>query len=454
MSDSKQYDYDLLVIGGGSGGLAAAQRAASYGAKVAIAEQKALGGTCVNRGCIAKRMMVYAADFPGYFDAATHYGWSAYPSDFDWSVFAKAMHQYIERLNQSYLKTLEAAKIQLLGDRAMLQDPHTVQVGDRQVTADKILLAVGGKPIFPKIPGIEHALTSDDMFRLEALPKRLAIVGGGYIGVEFGSVLQGLGCDVTLLDVKAEILEGFDDDVRATIHQGLTQRGIEIWCGTTLKALEREGTGFRLTLDGDNCPETLTADLVLCAIGRQPNLEDLGLDAAGIAVKDGAIQVSDFSRTTQANIYAVGDCTDRMALTPVARAEGQAFADTVFGDRPLKIDYQWVPSAVYARPEAASIGFTEAQAKDKFGEAVRCYHSEFQPLFHAVTQSDRIDQKVQLKLVVNRDTDRIWGVHMLGDRAAEIIQTLAIAVKLGITREQLHDTIGIHPTEGEELYSL
>jgi glutathione reductase (NADPH) len=449
MSNSQQpYDYDLLIIGGGSGGVAAAKRAVSYGVKVAIVEEKDIGGTCVNRGCVAKRLMVYAADFPRQFDAATTFGWSECQSQFDWSTFAAAMRQYTERLSQSQLKTLRETGIEVSVDRAQLLDAHTLQVGDRRVTADKILIAVGGKPIRPDVPGIELSVTSDDMFNLQQLPQRIAILGGGYIGVEFGSILRGLGSEVTLMDVKEKILDGFDFDIRTAVQRGLEQRGIQILGGTTVKALERQGNKIHLTLSGDNGSDAIDADLVLCAIGRKPNLENLGLEQAGVEVTEGAIKVDDSSRTTQNNIYAIGDCTNRLQLTPVAKAEGQAVVDALFGKQRYRVDYHWVPSAVCARPEAASIGATEDEARQQ-GE-VQIYRNEFQPLFHAMTDSD---EKVLLKLVVDA-SDHVLGVHMVGDRAAEIIQTLAAAVKQGISRTQLHHTIGIHPTESEELYVL
>ena len=450
MSNTQQFDYDLFIIGGGSAGVAAAKRAAAYGVKVAIAESKDFGGTCVNRGCVAKRLMVYAADFPRHFEAATHYGWSECETQFDWNRFAPKMRDYIEKLSRSSLENLQEKGIDLFSDRATLIDAHTVQVGDRQITTDKMLIAVGGQPSRPKIPGIELALISDDMFDLQKLPEKIAILGGGYIGIEFGSVLCGLGCEVTIIDVSEHILDGFDFEIQTAVQHGLKQRGIQFFTGTTVKTLEQAGDLIQLTLSGDHCPESIAADVVLCAIGRKPNLENLNLEAAGVEVQDGAIAVDQYSRTSQPNIYAVGDCTSRLQLTPVAKAEGKAAIDTMFGDASESIDYQWVPYAVCARPEAASIGMSEDQAREKLGDAVQCYRAEFEPLFHALAA----DETAQFKLIVDRTSDRVVGVHMVGDRAAEIIQTLAVAVRLGITRDQLQHTIGIHPTEAEELYVL
>lgn len=446
---SAKFDYDLFIIGGGSGGVAAAKRAASYGVKVAIAESKDFGGTCVNRGCIAKRLMVYASDFPRHFSASKRYGWSECQSDFDWQEFSKAMHHYLHKLSQSSLEKLKETGIEVFIDRATLIDPHTVKLSDRQVTADKILIAVGGKPTRPTIPGIELALISDQMFDLEKLPQKIAIMGGGYIGVEFGSVLRNLGSEVTIIEANDRILDGFDLDIQIAVQQGMSDRGVQFFTGSKVKALEKDGDSIRVSIDGENCPETITADLVLCAIGRQPNLENLGLESAGVEVKAGAIAVDSLSRTSQPNIFAVGDCTDRLQLTPVAKAEGKAAIDTMFR-QPQTIDYNIVPFAICARPEAASIGVTEAQAREEFGEAIECYRTSFEPLFHALSA----DETAQIKLIVDRNSDKVLGAHMVGDRAAEIIQTLTAAIKLGITHEQLQQTIGIHPTESEEIYAL
>ena len=443
------FDYDLFIIGGGSGGVAAAKRAASYGVKVAIAESKDFGGTCVNRGCIAKRLMVYASDFPRHFAASKRYGWSECQANFDWQEFSKAMHRYLHKLSQSSLEKLKEQGIEIFVDRATLIDSHTVKLSDRQVTADKILIAVGGKPTRPKIPGIDLALISDQMFDLEKLPQKIAIMGGGYIGVEFGSVLRNLGSEVTIIEANERILDGFDFDIQTAVQQGMSARGVQFITGSKVKALEKDDDLIRVSIDGENCPETITADLVLCAIGRQPNLENLGLESAGVEVKEGAIAVDSLSRTSQTHIFAVGDCTDRLQLTPVAKAEGKAAIDTIFRNS-RTIDYNMVPFAICARPEAASIGMTEDQAREKFGDAIECHRTSFEPLFHALSA----DETAQIKLIVDRNSDKVLGAHMVGDRAAEIIQTLAAAIKLGVTHEQLQQTIGIHPTEAEEIYAL
>ncbi|MBW4693995.1 MAG: glutathione-disulfide reductase [Lyngbya sp. HA4199-MV5] len=443
-------DYDLLIIGAGPGGLAAAKQAAQYGATVAIAEQAQAGGGCVNRGCIPKKLMVYAAAFARLDQDAIAYGWNACDRQFDWQRFVHARNQEIERLQQIQVQALQDAGIAFINQHASFVDDHTLEVGDRKITAKNILIAVGGQPIRPNIDGIEHALVSDDLFHLEALPKHIAILGGGYIGVEFASILRGFGCRVTLMNREACILSGFDDDLAATVRQGLIDRGIESLCSTTITAIAPTNGGFNLTLDGD-CPETLLVDTILCATGRAPRLDGLKLENAGVEADKTAIAVDDNSRTNQPHIFAVGDCTNRLQLTPVARAEGKAVAKTIFGQTPQPLNYDLVPSAVCSYPEAASVGMSEATARKTHGDQVRLYRTEFQPLFYSLT--DR-HQTNFMKLVVQGDTDRVLGVHMVGDHAGEIVQSLAIALRLGVTKEDLDRAIGIHPSSAEEITSL
>ncbi len=444
------YDYDLFVIGAGPGGLSAAKRAAKYGANVAIAEQAQTGGGCVNRGCVPKKLMVYAAAFARLDQAAIAYGWSACERHFDWQQFVSVRTREIERLQQVQTQALLDAGVEFIPQRATFIDAHTLNVGDRKLTADKILLAVGGKPIKPNIKGIEHALTSDAMFNLLDLPTHIAIIGGGYIGVEFASILRGLGCEVTLMNHETCILSGFDEDLAATVRTNLIDRGIQTLCSTTTTAIAPVTNGFRLTLEGD-CSKTLTADAVLCATGRTPQLDGLNLERAGVEADQKAIAVDAYSRTSQPHIFAIGDCTNRMQLTPVAKAEGYAVAATIFGKQPQTVNYDYVPSAVCCYPEAASVGMSEATARETYGDAIECYRTEFQPLFYSLT--DR-SQKSFVKLVVEAQSDRVLGVHMVGDHAGEIVQSLTPALQLGVTKQALDQTIGIHPSSGEEIFSM
>lgn len=444
------FDYDLFIIGSGSGGLAASKQAAARGVRVAIAEQETIGGTCVNRGCIPKKLIVYAADFALQNQIAHSYGWSERNS-FDWSRFIGAVHQQVEKLNQSTVEKLQSNGIELIRGHASFVDAHTVEVDGRKFTADKILIAVGGHPLKPDIPGMEYAITSREMFQLEQLPKRLAIVGGGYIGVEFSSMMNALGVQVTVMDKDELILSGFDTDIRSAVQKGLSKRGVEFLSNTTAKEIKQNSDGLELTITGDHT-QKMTVDTILFATGRSPNTNSLKLENAGVELGEkGAIKVDDYNRTTQDNIFAVGDCTSRMQLTPVARASGRAVADTMFSDKPQKIDYEYVASAVFARPEAATVGMTEDKAQEKFGEFVQCYRTEFEPLLYSMTQQD---EQAIIKLVVNGSTNQVLGAHMVGEHAAEIIQCLAVAIRKGVSKQDIDATIGIHPTTGEEFLSL
>lgn len=445
------YDYDLFVIGAGPGGIAASKQAATYGIRVAIAEKEAIGGTCVNRGCVPKKFIVYAADFALQNQVAHSYGWSDIHSNFDWSRFIVAVHKQVEKRNQSYLQTFQKAGIELIRGHATFIDAHTLEVDGRKVTAAKILIAVGGHPLKPKIPGIEHAITSRGMFQLKQLPKRLAIIGGGYIGVEFASMMNAFGVEVTLMDRDELILSGFDQDVRCAVQQGLSKRGIRIIGNTTAKEIKQVAAGLQLNLSGDY-QEIITVDTILVATGRAPNTKNLSLENASVEVGEkGAITVDDYSRTTQEHIFAVGDCTNRVQLTPVARSEGRAFANTAFGNNSQKLEYKYVTSAVFARPEAATVGMTEEKAREELGESVQCHQTEFEPLFDSMT--DR-NERAMMKLVVDKNSDQVLGAHMVGEHAADIIQSLAVAIRKGVTKQEIDATIGIHPTTGEEFLTL
>ncbi|MBW4670706.1 MAG: glutathione-disulfide reductase [Cyanomargarita calcarea GSE-NOS-MK-12-04C] len=445
------FDYDLFIIGAGPGGLAAAKKAAEFGVRVAIVETEGIGGTCVNRGCIPKKLIVYAADFALQSEMAYSYGWSECERYFDWTRFIQEVHQHIEGIQNSYIRQFQEAGIDLIRGHANFVDEHTIDIDGRKFSADKILITVGGRPITPDIPGIEFTITSREMFHLPYLPKRLAILGGGYIGVEFSSMMNALGCEVTVINTSEKILSGFDEDISSAVQSGLSKRGISFFNNSTAQEITYSEEGLLLAIAGNASSQTIVADSILIAIGRAPNTENLGLENAGVELGEkGAIKVDEYSRTTQENIFAVGDCTDRLQLTPVAKSEAVAFVNTVFG-KPQKLNYDFVPSAVFARPEAASVGMTEAKARKKFGESVKCYRSYFQPL---LSQFSNQDEQAIIKLVVEGDTERILGAHMVGENAAEIIQSLAVGIRQGITKQDLDETIGIHPTTAEEFLTL
>lgn len=444
------YDYDLFVIGAGSGGLASSKRAASYGAKVAIAENDLVGGTCVIRGCVPKKLMVYASTFSHLYEDAIGYGWSPVESSFDWEKLVTTVDTEVRRLSQLHISFLEKAGVELISGYAKFIDPHTVEVGDRKITAAKILIAVGGEAHRIEIPGIEHAITSREIFLLKEQPKRLAILGGGYIGVEFACIMNGLGSQVTQIIRRERILHYFDEELRANVQEGMMKHGIEIVTGSSIESIEKTPEGLKLKLWGES-QETLTVDALLCATGRLPNLEKLGLENAGVETDKGAIAVTKDSRTSQPHIFAVGDCTNRINLTPIAIAEGRAFADTEFGNNPRAISHENVASAVFSQPEAATVGLTEEEARAKFPDSIKCYTAKFRPMFHALTGAD---EKTFVKLVVETNTDRVLGVHMVGKDAGEIIQGMAIAVNMGATKKDFDATIGIHPSTAEEFVTL
>ena len=446
------YDFDLFVIGAGSGGIACARRAAEYGAKVGIAENDRLGGTCVNRGCIPKKLMVYSSRFPAQFEEAQGYGWSPVESTLDWSKLIVAVNQEVERLNGVYQRMLDKSGVEIIRGYARFVDSHTVEIGDRKVTADKILIAVGGRPVKPNsIPGIEHAIVSDNMFHLQEQPKRLVIIGGGYIGVEFACIMHGLGSEVTQIIRADRILRGFDGDIRSTLQEAMQQHGIQIFNNSQDIKIEKTPEGIKVTAKGET-EQVAIADVVsLAATGRKPNLDNLALENAEVEVVKGAIAVDKHSQTSQENIYAVGDCTDRINLTPVAINEGRIFADTMFGGKERIMSYENIPSAVFSTPELATVGLTEEQAREKYGDAVKVYRAKFRPLYHTVSGQE---ERTLMKLVVDQNSDRVLGAHMVGEHAGEIIQGVAIAIKMGGKKSDFDATVGIHPSAAEEFVTM
>ncbi|MBE9202095.1 MULTISPECIES: glutathione-disulfide reductase [unclassified Nodularia (in: cyanobacteria)] len=448
------YDFDLFVIGAGSGGIATARRAAEYGAKVGVAEFDRLGGTCVNRGCVPKKLMVYASHFPDLFEDAQGYGWSAVKSSLDWEKMITAVNNEVTRLNGIYKGMLDKSKVEVFEGYGKFIDAHTVQVGDRQVTADKILIAVGGYPVKPEIPGIEYAITSDDIFHLKEQPQRLVILGGGYIGSEFACILNGLGSEVTQVIRHDKILRGFDEDLQTEIQQAMGNHGIKILNNSEIIAIEKNDTGLKVTVRrNDDSEETVIVDAVsLAATGRKPNTQKLGLENTKVRLdENGAVVVDKYSQTSEANIYALGDCTDNINLTPVAINEGRALADTVFGNKSRTMSYENVPTAIFTTPEAATVGLTEAEAREKYGDAVKVYRSRFRPMYYTLPGKD---EKTMMKLVVDQNTDQVVGAHMVGTSAAEIIQGVAIAVKMGATKANFDATVGIHPSSAEEFVTM
>lgn len=446
------YDFDLFVIGAGSGGIATARRAAEYGAKVGVAEFDRLGGTCVNRGCIPKKLMVYASHFPELFTDAEGYGWSAVKSQLDWHKMITAVNNEVIRLNGIYQRMLDNSKVELLHGQGKFIDNHTIQVGDRTVTADKILIAVGGVPVRPDVPGIEHALVSDDVFNLTEQPKKMVILGGGYIGCEFACIMNGLGTEVTQVIRQDLILGGFDRDLRSAIQDGMIHHGIEIITNTQDVSIAKADTGVAVTVNAKDGQSVVLADAVsLAALGRKPNTANLGLENVDVKTHHGVVLVDKYSQTSVSNIYAVGDCTDNIQLTPVAINEGRAFADTMFGNKPRTMNYADIPTAIFTTPEAATVGLTEEEAREMHGDAIKIYRSSFRPMYYVLPNKQ---EKTLMKLVVDTTTDRVLGAHMVGDHAAEIIQGVAIAVKMGATKAAFDATVGIHPSSAEEFVTM
>ncbi|HEY9761661.1 MAG TPA: FAD-dependent oxidoreductase [Trichocoleus sp.] len=445
------FDYDLVVIGAGSGGLAAALRAAKYGARIAIAEHYKPGGACVNYGCIPEKLLDLAAGFNRLEQVAFSYGWQECTRVFDWSRFAQAKEQHIQHLNEVHLKHVQEAGIEFLHGHASFLDPHTLEVAGRPVTAEKILISAGAKPVKPDIPGIEHTITWHELYQLATQPRSIAVIGGDQIGVKITGSLTALGTQVTHIVSEERILPALDAEISEEIQKRLVSSGVQFLNKTKVTAIEKQSDGFSLSLAHHS--EPIRVEAVLMDAPRKPNLEGLNLKKAHIELTpSGGIHVDQFSQTTQEGVFAVGDCTDRIALTPSAIAQGRAFADTEFGGQNRIGSLAWVPISISSHPEAASVGASEIEAHAQFGDAAFCYRTQFRPLLYCLAQGK---EKTFMKVVVNRqDQERILGVHMVGDGAVEIIQTIAVALKLGATKHDLDTTIGIHPSTAEELFSI
>ncbi len=443
-----KYDYDLFTIGAGSGGVRASRVAASYGAKVAIAEERKLGGTCVNVGCIPKKLLVYASHFREDFEDAVGFGWAVGERSIDWGKLIANKDAEIERLNRVYRSLLEKAGAEIIHGHACVLDPHTIEINQKRNRAKYILVATGSWPTLPPIPGYEHAITSNEAFYLPNLPKSIVIVGGGYIGVEFAGIFHGMGTQVTLVHRGSLFLTGFDQDVRETLANEMQKKGIDLRFDSQVEKIEKTKSGVRATLTGGI---SLEAEEIMFATGRQPNTRGLGLEEAEVKLNEkGAVVVDEYSCTTAPNIYAVGDCTNRRNLTPVAIAEGRAVAETLFNNNPMKLDYTNVPSAVFSQPSIGTVGLSETQARERYA-AIEVYRTVFRPLKHTLTERDEM---IMMKLVVDRATGRVVGCHMVGPEAGEVIQGLAVALTCGATKAQFDATIGIHPTAAEEFVMM
>ena len=446
------FDFDLLVIGGGSGGVRAARMAAQRGAKVALVEAQAMGGTCVNVGCIPKKLYSYAAHFAESFEESHGFGWVGPAPVLDWSALKANRAREITRLNGIYLQLLKGAGVQVIEGWATLVDAHTVTVGAQRYSANNILIATGGQPSVPEIAGREHVITSNEIFDIDPFPKRLLVVGGGYIACEFASIFKGLGAQVTQLYRGAQVLRGFDEEIRHFIAAEMLKAGVDLRLNADVASIVKTASGLNITLqDGSS----LEADAVLYATGRVPLVQGLGLEALGIAQKpDGAIVVNDNYQTSLPHIYAVGDVTARVQLTPVALGEAMVVVDHLLGaaagKAPRSMSYDFIPTAVFTHPNIGTVGFTEAEARERFG-AVRVFKSEFKALKHTLSGSS---ERTFMKLLVDEASDRVVGLHMVGAEAGEIVQGFAVAMKAGATKAVFDSTIGIHPTAAEEFVTM
>ena len=442
------FDYDLFVIGAGSGGVRAARLAATYGARVAVAEEYRIGGTCVVRGCIPKKLLVYASEFAHAFDEAKGFGWTLDAPRFDWPTLIANKDAEIGRLSGIYVRNLKNAGAQIIESRATLEGPHEIRLASdgRLVTAEKILVATGGAPWTDQsIPGHELAITSNEAFHLPALPRRVVIAGGGYIAIEFACIFRGLGAEVTLVYRGEDVLRNFDRDISVAAHREMQRMGVRVLTNTVFTRIEQIGDARRVHLSAG---AAIDCDAVMWAVGRKPATRGLGLETAGVAMRDdGAVIVDAQSRTSAPHIFAVGDVTDRVNLTPVAIREGAAFAESEFNNNPTTLDYDFIPKAVFSQPPIGSVGYAEHEARRAFG-AIDIYKTDFRPMKNTLSGSEA---RTMMKIVVAAATQKVVGVHILGEGAPEMIQCLAIAVKAGLTKQDFDNTVALHPTAAEEL---
>lgn len=442
------FDYDLFVIGGGSGGVRAARVAAAGGVKVALAEEDRMGGTCVIRGCVPKKLMVFASGYREMFDDAQAYGWSLETGTFEWPRFRAKLETELDRLEGVYRRLLDGSEVTTYNARATLKDSNTVRLSSgEEITAKQILIATGGRPVVPDLPNAELGITSNEIFHLDSLPKSILIIGGGYIACEFAGILNGLGVEVTQYYRGAQILRGFDGEARGLIADSMRAKGIDIHCGTNIESMEKDGDGVRVK--STNGMERVF-DQVMFATGRKPNTDGLGLEEIGVALgRNGEIEVDEYSATALPSVHAIGDVTGRVQLTPVAIREGMAFVETVFNDNPTPVDHKLIPSAVFTQPELGSVGLTEEEARDQ--EPIEVYCTSFKPMNHSFAgRSDR----VLMKLIVSRETRKVLGCHIVADQAGEMIQMVGIAIKMGATKEDFDRTVAVHPTMAEELVTM
>ena len=444
---TKEFDYDLFVIGGGSGGVRAARVSAAHGARVAVAEEYRLGGTCVIRGCVPKKLLVYGAHFAEDLQDAVRFGWTVGKCKFDWATLRDNVLAEVERLEGIYTDILDRNEVEIFQQRATISGPQEITLADgTKLTAATILVATGARPMVPDVPGAEHGVTSNEMFHLGAVPKRAVIAGGGYIANEFAGILKEFSCEVTVVNRGDRILRQYDEQIRDRLLQISLTKGINFKFNAPFeKIVKRKDGSLRIHLAGSS---PIDADLLLWAVGRQPNTEGLGLEKAGVKLgKNGAILVDEDNQSAVPWLYAIGDVTDRVQLTPVAIREGQAFADTMYGDKPTRVDYSNIPSAVFSHPPIASVGMTEGQARDKLG-GYKTFVSDFRPMKNVLAGRN---ERSLYKMIVDDESGKVVGIHMIGPDAPEILQAAAIAVKAGLTKTQFDETIALHPTMSEEL---